>query len=292
MAGYTKLHSDMLESSIWSEDDKTRIVWITMLLLTDAKGYVGASLPGLAHAARVDLASCEHAVKRLSSPDQYSRTKENDGRRIAEVDGGWVIINYEKHRNRVSSDAEAAGARDRMRRYRARKKESTRNVTDGYGELRDTASASGDASSSERGGVGGWTPKTMPEDGWPWEVVQAQSALPTVAVSEQVARGYFDKRTACGWVDAAGREVARTRAALQSDLRTWAVQSPSHGKRGNTGGKSESPYQLQLRIDAVKAELAKLPSYAADRTPEQKARAAKLTATIKSYRKQIAGLGE
>ena len=42
--GFTKLFNTIVTSTIWQEDDKTRIVWITMLAIADASGIVGASI--------------------------------------------------------------------------------------------------------------------------------------------------------------------------------------------------------------------------------------------------------
>jgi hypothetical protein len=104
MDSYSKLYSDIVTSSIWSEDDKTRIVWITILALRDVTGYVPAALPGLANAARVSIAECEAAVAKLEAPDQYSRTPDYDGRRIKKVEGGWIVLNHQKFRERGTSD--------------------------------------------------------------------------------------------------------------------------------------------------------------------------------------------
>lgn len=103
MAGYTKLFSSIVTSSIWQEDNATRLVWITLLATADARGIVEASLPGLAHVARVDRDECERALAKLASPDPDSRTKDHDGRRIAECDGGWQILNYAQYREKGRS---------------------------------------------------------------------------------------------------------------------------------------------------------------------------------------------
>ena len=94
MAGFTKLCSTIITSSVWSEDDATRIVWVTMLAMSDSDGMVDSSLPGLAALSRVTLSECESAVNKLSAPDIYSRNESNEGRRIVAVERGWVILNY------------------------------------------------------------------------------------------------------------------------------------------------------------------------------------------------------
>lgn len=122
MPGYTKLFSDILTSSVWQTSMPTRIVWIAMLALKDKEGYVAASLPGLAHAARVSFKECEEAIKELSAPDQYSRTKDFDGRRIEQIEGGWYVLNHDLYRDRLSTDSKATATRERVRRFRANQK--------------------------------------------------------------------------------------------------------------------------------------------------------------------------
>lgn len=95
---FTKLFSSITESTIWVEDNETRIVWIAMLAMADRKGRVWGSIPGLANRARVSVDGCRKAIQTFLSPDPDSRTKEEEGRRIREIDGGWQLINYLKYR--------------------------------------------------------------------------------------------------------------------------------------------------------------------------------------------------
>ncbi len=101
---YTKLFSSIVTSTIWREDDKTRIVWITLLALKNRHGEVSGSVPGLAALANVSIKHCQSALLKLTSPDIHSRTKEFDGRRIEPIDGGWRILNAGKYRNAMSED--------------------------------------------------------------------------------------------------------------------------------------------------------------------------------------------
>jgi len=88
MTGYVKIHQNILTSSIWSEDDATRIVWFTLLALADKHGEVNAAIPGLASQAHVSVDACEAAIKKFLGPDKYSRTPHCEGRRIEAIDGG------------------------------------------------------------------------------------------------------------------------------------------------------------------------------------------------------------
>lgn len=95
---FTKLFSSITASTIWAARDQTRIVWITMLAMADQHGRVWASIPGLANIARVSIPDTEVALAELMGPDKYSRTKENEGRRLEEIDGGWRLLNHAKYR--------------------------------------------------------------------------------------------------------------------------------------------------------------------------------------------------
>jgi len=96
---FAKLASKIISSTVWQLDDHTRLVWVTMLAMKDKDHIVTASVPGLAHFARVPVESCRRALEILSSPDKDSQTEdENEGRRIQPVENGWFIINGEKYR--------------------------------------------------------------------------------------------------------------------------------------------------------------------------------------------------
>lgn len=133
---YTPLDSGLIHSTVWREPAPTRLVWITMLALADRHDEVMASVPGLADAARVTLEECEVALRRLSEPDPYSRTKEHDGRRIEAIPGGWFILNRQAHRERAQEEHQRALAADRQRRFRERNANALR-VTDRNAESRD-----------------------------------------------------------------------------------------------------------------------------------------------------------
>src|SRR6516162_3311913 len=90
---YTKIFSSLIASTIWREDDKTRLVWITLLALKDERHVVMGSVPGLADLARVSLEECQRALEKLSAPDTWSGNQEHEGRRIEKCEGGWLILN-------------------------------------------------------------------------------------------------------------------------------------------------------------------------------------------------------
>ena len=102
-----------------------------MLAMVDRQGEVHASIPGLAKRAGVTIVDCEKALACLLEPDPYSRTKDYDGRRIAEVDGGWELLNHGKYRALLSAEERKEYNRKKQAEYRAKKKSDvSKNVND------------------------------------------------------------------------------------------------------------------------------------------------------------------
>jgi hypothetical protein len=135
---YTKLDSGITDSTIWQAPDTTRLVWITMLAMADWHGYIGASIPGLAARARVPLNKCLEALDTFMAPDPFSRTKDHEGRRIAEADGGWVLLNHSKYREKQSEDDRRERSRLAMQSLRAKRKETVNDVSHALTKLTHT----------------------------------------------------------------------------------------------------------------------------------------------------------
>ena len=115
---FTKLFGSITDSTIWCEPNETRLVWITMLAMADRHGYVGASVPGLAHRARVSVESTEAAIAKFLSPDPYSRSQDYEGRRIEEADRGWILLNYGRYRDMRDEEVRKEYERARKRKQR------------------------------------------------------------------------------------------------------------------------------------------------------------------------------
>ncbi len=139
---YVKLDCGILDSTTWFDKD-VRDVFITALLMAvpteiqapieelklDELETTGWSIPpgwyGFVHAASLGIVRrCGipqdrgmEALKRLAAPERESRSQEFDGRRMVRVDGGFVILNYIRYREKDHTAAE------RQRRYRERQKE-------------------------------------------------------------------------------------------------------------------------------------------------------------------------
>jgi hypothetical protein len=119
---YIKLFGSITDSTIWCESHPTRIMWITLLAMADMEGKIIGSLPGLAHRARVTLEEVEYALRKFQEPDKYSKTPDYEGRRIAEITGGWKLLNYEMYRNLGREESIKESKRQWARRNRSAKK--------------------------------------------------------------------------------------------------------------------------------------------------------------------------
>jgi hypothetical protein len=129
MSGYTKLFSRILDSTIWREDSDTKVLWITMLAMADQDGVVHATIPGLADRARISIEKCEQALDKFQEPDKYSWSKEEAGRRIRSVAGGWFLINHAKYRALMCYEEQKEKTRLRVQRHRALAAAALQTVT-------------------------------------------------------------------------------------------------------------------------------------------------------------------
>lgn len=94
---FAPLWSNIVYSSVWSMPKDVKILWTTMLAIKNRHGFVGMNIVGLARLAVLTLDECKAAMQVLTSPDENSTSKEEGGRRVMEVEGGWVIVNHQKY---------------------------------------------------------------------------------------------------------------------------------------------------------------------------------------------------
>lgn len=119
--GFAKLDCGIVDSSLWMLDHDALRVWVCFLAKCDSLGFLRASAPALASLCRVPLQRFEEIIAALEAPDPYSRSEENDGRRLQRVSGGWVVLNYLAYRE--LSQRKAGSHAERQARYRKRMSE-------------------------------------------------------------------------------------------------------------------------------------------------------------------------
>jgi len=165
MANYTKLFSSILQSTVWHMKDSYRLLWISMLALADQDGIVEAAVPGLAHTARISLEDCEAGLATFMEPDPYSRTPDNEGRRIEKINGGWRLLNFELYRDRKSQEETRRKAAERQQRRRDRMAQVTPSnaVTRDITPSSPSGSGSGSGSGSDQALSRAIQPASPPE---------------------------------------------------------------------------------------------------------------------------------
>lgn len=97
--GFVKLSANILQSSIMLESPETFKCWITILASCDSDGVARISPVFLMSVCHLDKETVLKSLNILESPDQLSRSQNEDGRRIKRIDGGYEIINYHKYRD-------------------------------------------------------------------------------------------------------------------------------------------------------------------------------------------------
>jgi len=146
---FVKLDAGILDSTLWADRDG-RDVFVTGLLMATPwevrdpvpelairsleptgwsvpggwYGFIPAAGAGIIRRAGVDHEAGLAALERLAAPDPESRSLDFGGRRMVRVDGGFLVLNFMRFRDRDT------GAASRMRALRDRKRSDvTPNVT-------------------------------------------------------------------------------------------------------------------------------------------------------------------
>ena len=100
---YNPLFTKIVDSSIWLEDDSTRIVWVTALAVMDRDGRVHLSCEeNFARRANVTMRKLQDALAVLEAPDPHKAGQPFDGRRLARTEYGWRVLNAEAHRKLIT----------------------------------------------------------------------------------------------------------------------------------------------------------------------------------------------
>ena len=164
---YSKLHSSVVNSSLWCAPDPVRLLFITFLAICDADGCVYGSRGGIARQANIKYPQHPDPFDALMSPDMDSSDlklhPENEGRRIIEIEGGFQIINYAFYRALRNSDDRKVQNREAQKRFRERHKPQSAKVS--HGKPRSAhAEAEAEAEAKKKEGANGSRPPVSVED--------------------------------------------------------------------------------------------------------------------------------
>lgn len=118
---YVKIFSQILDSSI-ALDRRLRHFFTDLLLLANSDGMVTMTEEAIALRTRATLDEVHWGIAELMKPDPKSQNPENEGRRLAPLEGmgyGWQILNYPFYRKLKTAEDLRAATRERVARWRA-----------------------------------------------------------------------------------------------------------------------------------------------------------------------------
>jgi hypothetical protein len=144
---FVKLDCGILDSTLWADRD-AKDLFITALLMAAPHelvepmeqirvrslektgfvippgwyGMVRAAGQGIVRRHGMEMEAGLAALERLGAPEPDSRTPDFEGRRLARVDGGYIVLNFKKYRDKDHTSAE------RSRRYRANQSTSPKKI--------------------------------------------------------------------------------------------------------------------------------------------------------------------
>ena len=237
-----------------------------MLAMADQNGVVNASAPGLAAMAQVGFESVIKALQCFEAPDEYSRSTEFEGRRIQKVDGGWLILNYQKYReirNEEKRREQNRIAQQKFRDSRAAGSTVSKSVSKRKQNKPQSAQAEAEAEAEYKKKVPNGTKEKASSESVLLEVIEAEVVTSTELEVRQPpwwefcesfeARMTRDIRLAKGYgaFDPAEHEWHN----LMSKIATWggdqdAVEALVIGfiDRANARKLKEPEYKLPLRV--------------------------------------------
>jgi len=280
---YAKLYSTITESSLWSEPCEVRVLFMSMLARADATGYVEAAVPGLARIANLTVKQTEDALAVLMSPDPYSKSQVEEGRRIVKVERGWMLVNYEDYRNRRDEEARREYMRNLMRERRKSADGSVSNVSTDVSNVSSDVSriclqlatvssskpplAQAEAEAAPyaeanavniKEGEAGKPATPAPKPAKHRRLTPVRDNPPTIRevcdyANERVAAGYgtlnpnefFNRNEAAGWVH--GRNGSKDVVDWRAHYRAWDKPAPVEE---STGGYTQDQMDALAEIEA------------------------------------------
>jgi len=207
---FTKLFSSILDSTIWQESASTKLTWITMLAMVNRQGEVHSSIPGLAARTGVSIQECESALASFQSPDPYSRTKDHEGRRVKEIDGGWVLLNHGKYCALLSAEERREYNRVKQAEYRAKDKTANMSLT----VIDTNTHVDKSVCCGHIVDIDVEVPPIVPQGGLDVEETEKRkSSLPAKPESKRIAK-MFNRKETTGW---SSKEIKAFKALLPID---------------------------------------------------------------------------
>jgi hypothetical protein len=121
---YAKIFTSIFDGSMRGHSDLL-LVFVNILCHADKDGVVDRTCRAIADETGLSLRRVEAAIVSLESPDEQSRSRNEDGRRLERIDPartwGWKIVNYLHYRDLRSELDRREQNREAQKRHRQHK---------------------------------------------------------------------------------------------------------------------------------------------------------------------------
>lgn len=108
MAGYTPVFDSVFTGTLSGKYPDTA-AWLFLLALADKHGVVDMTPAYISLVTGMPESSLVECITRFMEPDPYSRTIDEEGRRLVPIDParpwGWKIVNHRKYREKARLQA-------------------------------------------------------------------------------------------------------------------------------------------------------------------------------------------
>lgn len=122
---FGKVYASCFTGSLRGQPDAL-LVWFN-IIANAPFGICDRTQETIADETGIPLDRVRIAIELLESPDPRSRSKKNDGRRIARLDThrdwGWTLVNFDYYRTLASESDRRQKQTEKKRRYRQRLRE-------------------------------------------------------------------------------------------------------------------------------------------------------------------------
>lgn len=127
---YGKIFESIYDGTL-AEDWRALITFQQFIVLCDADGIVDMTPQSISRRTGIPIEHIIAGIEILEKTDKYSRTPDEDGKRIELIDShrpwGWHIVNHEKYKMQNDADKMRAQTRERVKRHREKKKSECNN---------------------------------------------------------------------------------------------------------------------------------------------------------------------
>lgn len=123
MSYWRPIFDSMFDSSVWDEPYHVRLLWVAMIGLQGRDHVVRCTPYALHKRANITEEEALEGLRVLSNPDRRRKEhQEFEGRRIREVEGGWLVLNGAKYYELMQKVRRQEGQNEWAKEDRKKKK--------------------------------------------------------------------------------------------------------------------------------------------------------------------------